>query len=91
MKHVLFVCTGNICRSPMAEGLFREAARQFGDIKVSSAGVGAIHGQMPSSHAIEVLRPLGIDISRQRSQPLSDELVAQATHIFAMTRGHLET
>jgi RpiB/LacA/LacB family sugar-phosphate isomerase len=75
----------------MAEGLFREAARQFGDIKVSSAGVGAIHGQMPSSHAIEVLRPLGIDISRQRSQPLSDELVAQATHIFAMTRGHLET
>ena len=58
---------------------------------VSSAGVGAIHGQPPSSHAIEVLRPLGIDISRQRSQPLTDELVEQATHIFVMTRGHLET
>src|ERR1051325_10716066 len=75
----------------MAEGLFREMCREFGEIKVSSAGVGTIHGQAPSPHAVEVLRPWGIDISRQRSQPLSEELVAQATHIFAMTRGHLET
>ncbi len=91
VKHVLFVCTGNICRSPMAEGLFREAVKERGDVTVASAGVGTIHGQPPSLHAVEVLRPLGIDISRIRSQPLSEELVENATHIFAMTRGHLET
>ena len=75
----------------MAEGLFREAVKARGDVTVSSAGVGTIHGQPPSLHAVEVLRPLGIDITRIRSQPLSEELVENATHIFAMTRGHLET
>ncbi len=75
----------------MAEGLFREAVKVRGDVTVASAGVGTIHGQPPSLHAVEVLRPLGIDISRIRSQPLSEELVENATHIFAMTRGHLET
>jgi len=91
VKTVLFVCTGNICRSPMAEGLFRDLVKGREEFKVASAGVGAIHGQVPSQHAIEVLRPWGIDISRQRSQPLSDDLVEKATHIFVMTRGHLET
>ncbi|HEV7867801.1 MAG TPA: ribose 5-phosphate isomerase B [Chthoniobacteraceae bacterium] len=91
MKHVVFVCTGNICRSPMAEGLFRAAIKNRGDIKVSSAGVATGWGQPPSAHAVEVLRPWGINISHQRSQPLTDELVEQATHLFVMTRGHLET
>ena len=75
----------------MAEGLFRDAVKNRGDVTVASAGVGTIHGQPPSLHAVEVLRPWGIDISRLRSQPLSEELVEKATHIFAMTRGHLET
>ncbi len=69
----------------------REMVKGRSDFKVSSAGVGAIHGQTPSLHSIEVLKPWGIDISRQRSQPLSEKLVKEATHIFAMTRGHLET
>ena len=75
----------------MAEGLLREAVKGRGDIKVASAGVGTVHGQPPSTHSVDVLRPMGIDITRIRSQPLSDELVEKATHIFAMTRGHLET
>ena len=75
----------------MAEGLFRHAVKGQKGIEVSSAGVGTIHGQPPSQHSVEVLRPWGIDISKIRSQPLSDELVEKATHIFAMTRGHLET
>ena len=75
----------------MAEGLFREAVKGRGDVTVASAGVGTIYGQPPSLHAVEVLRPMGIDITRIRSQPLSEELVENATHIFAMTRGHLET
>lgn len=91
MKNVLFVCTGNICRSPMAEGLFRDAVKGRDDLQVASAGVGAIHGQAPSPHGVEVLRPWGIDISRQRSQPLTERLVDWADEIFVMTRGHLET
>jgi protein-tyrosine-phosphatase len=75
----------------MAEGIFRYMTRDRNDIQVSSAGVGTVHGQPPSLHAVEVLKPFGIDISRIRSQPLDDDLVDSATHIFAMTLGHLET
>jgi glycine hydroxymethyltransferase len=88
---VLFVCTGNVCRSPMAEGLFREMLGARTDIQVASAGVSAIRGQPPSPHTVEVLRKLGIDLSRFRSQPLTDDLVAEATWIFAMTRSHMDT
>ena len=90
VKHVLFVCTGNICRSPMAEGLFRDAVKGRPDIEVASAGVATGYGQPPSQHAVEVLRPWSVDITKQRSQPLTDDLVEDATHIFVMTRGHLE-
>ena len=88
MKHVLFICTGNVCRSPMAEGLLRHTA---GDrVKVASAGLGAGHGQPPSAHAIEVLRKEGIDIADIRSQPVSAHLLQQADYIFTMTRDHLD-
>ncbi|MEO6788765.1 MAG: ribose 5-phosphate isomerase B, partial [Chthoniobacteraceae bacterium] len=89
-KRILFVCTGNICRSPMAEGLMRHAAQRRGDISVASAGVATGHGQPASEYGIAALREWNIDIANIRSQPLSDELVAWATHIFAMTRSHLD-
>jgi RpiB/LacA/LacB family sugar-phosphate isomerase len=75
----------------MAEGIFREMVKTRADCEVDSAGVGTIYGQPPSQHAVEVLRPWGIDISQQRSQPLTETLVEKATHLFVMTRGHLET
>ena len=75
----------------MAEGLFRHMVADRADLTVRSAGVGAVHGQPPSLFAVEVLRPLGIDISHQRSLPLTEDLVEEATLIFAMTRGHLDT
>jgi glycine hydroxymethyltransferase len=90
-RTVLFVCTGNICRSPMAEGLFRKLAGQGANLRIASAGVSAIRGQPPSAHTVEVLRRLGIDLTRFRSQPMTDELVDEATWIFAMTRSHLDT
>jgi glycine hydroxymethyltransferase len=91
VKHVLFVCTGNICRSPIAEGLFRRLTGNRRDIEVASAGVHAVRGQPPSLYAVEVCAAEGTNISDLRSQPLSGALVDRATHIFAMTGAHLET
>ena len=72
----------------MAEGLFRQLVQDRSDFVVGSAGVAAMKGETPSLHAIQALKPLGIDISRQRSQPLDADLVDDATYIFAMTRQH---
>src|SRR5580658_8769504 len=91
MKTVLFVCTGNICRSPMAEGLFRHATRGRTDCRVVSAGVGAMEGQPPSSHAVRALKELGIDISQLRSRMLTSELVDEADYIFGMTHSHVDS
>src|ERR1700736_2884976 len=91
LKNILFVCTGNVCRSPMAEGLFRQMVANRPDIGVRSAGVSTFPGQPPSSHAIEVLAELRVDISKLRSVPLSDELVRGASCIIAMTRSHMES
>ena len=88
MKNVLFICTGNICRSPMAEGLLRQMSG--GRVEVVSAGLGAGRGQQPSAHAIRVLKEEGIDISEIRSQPVSAHLLEKADHIFTMTRDHLD-
>jgi len=90
MKSILFVCTGNICRSPMAEALFRHATKGSGKYKAVSAGLGAIDGQPPSPNAVRVMRELGIDISHQRSQMLTGELVQRADYIFGMTHSHVD-
>ena len=89
-KRILFVCTGNICRSPLAEGIFRHAVKGRKDVEVASAGVATGYGQRPSENGVVALKQWGIDISKIRSQPLTDELVEWATHIFAMTSGHLD-
>jgi glycine hydroxymethyltransferase len=91
VKYVLFVCTGNICRSPMALGLFQRLLGNRKDIMVDAAGVHAVRGQPPSVHAIDVCRRRGVNISTFRSQPLTAVLVDRATHIFTMTTSHLET
>ena len=91
VKNVLFVCTGNICRSPIAEGLFRRLIGNRKDIEVASAGVHAVRGQPPSLYAVQVCAEEGTDISGLRSEPLTATLVDQATHIFAMTGAHVET
>jgi len=91
VKNILFVCTGNICRSPIAEGLFRHLIGNRKDIEVGSAGVHAVRGQPPSLYAVQVCESDGVNISDLRSQPLTRDLVERATHIFAMTGAHLET
>jgi protein-tyrosine-phosphatase len=90
-KHVLFVCTGNTCRSPLAEGLFRKAAAQRGDYQVSSAGVAASRGDPASRETTAVLKSRGIRLEDFASRPVSAELLEEATHVFAMTHSHLNT
>src|SRR5258705_13893483 len=91
MKTILFVCTGNVCRSPMAEGILRHALQGRGDYRVMSAGLGAMEGQPPSPYAVQAVRELGIDISSQRSRMLTPELESQADFIFGMTHNHIDT
>ncbi len=91
MKTILFVCTGNVCRSPMAEGIFRQAIRGRGNYRVLSAGLGALEVQPPSSYAVQAVKELGIDISDRRSRALTPDLVQQADYIFGMTHSHIDT
>src|SRR6266513_2125854 len=91
MKTILFVCTGNVCRSPMAEGILRHALQGRGDYRVMSAGLGAAEGQPPSPYAVQAVKELGIDISGQRSRMLTPEMVQQADYIFGMTHSHVDT
>ncbi len=88
-KSVLFVCTGNTCRSPLAEALFREAVKEREDFAVASAGVAAYPGSPMSGDSLAILQKRGIDVGQFLSQPVTDELLAEATHVFAMTSGHL--
>ena len=74
----------------MAEGLFRHAVKGRSQFKIISAGVGAVNGQAPSTHAVTALRELGIDIAGQRSRMLAGQMVQEADYIFGMTRGHVE-
>ena len=88
--HVLVVCTGNTCRSPMAEALLKRELEVLGrtDVTVSSAGVAAYEGAKASAYAVEVLREEGIDLSQHRSRPATREMLESAT-VLCMTQGHL--
>jgi len=91
MKTILFLCTGNVCRSPMAEGLFRHAVKGRGEFRIVSAGIGAMNGEPPTHHSVQAMREIGIDISHQRSRSLTAELVRSADLILGMTHSHTDT
>jgi protein-tyrosine phosphatase len=100
MVTILFVCTGNSCRSPMAEGLFKKhLAEKLGCpvdrlvekmYTVTSAGTLGIVGFPASDEAVDACAAKGVDISRHRSRALTTHLIEQSDLIFAMTRGHRE-
>jgi protein-tyrosine-phosphatase len=87
-KRVLLVCSGNTCRSPMAEALLKQALEAAGvqGISVESAGIGAWDGAPVSEGAYLVLLERGVDLSGHRARLLTPELVAQADVILTMGR-----
>jgi L-threonylcarbamoyladenylate synthase len=97
---IVFVCTGNTCRSPMAEAICKKLlSDRLGctidelpgrGFTVLSAGLAAGPGLPAASEAVAIAEAIGVDLSRHQSQLLTPELAEQATHVLGMTQGHVQ-
>lgn len=100
-KMIVFICSGNTCRSPMAMGLYRKmladkfkipaAELEKNGYKIVSAGTSAIYDSPASEMAIEVTKEIGVDITSHRSQPVTFSMIDEADEVYVMTQGHLTT
>ncbi len=88
---MLFVCTGNTCRSAMAAAIMNDiAVKNDLNVLIDSAGVYAYEGDKATDNAIAILAEQGIDLSKHRAKPLTNELVDIADLILVMTASHKE-
>lgn len=86
---ILFVCTGNTCRSAMAAAMLNDiAVKNDLNVLIDSAGVFAEVGQKAADEAIAAMERRGIDLSGHRTKPLTDELIDMADVILVMTAAH---
>lgn len=92
-NEIVFVCTANTCRSPMAAALFRHALdaqdEPLRSLKVSSAGVSAFPGQSASRNSVDALKKVDLDLTNHQSQAITQETVDNALAFFCMTDSHL--
>lgn len=90
-RSILFVCTGNICRSPLAEYLFRQYVTSRGHghrFDISSAGTYALDGNQATYEALEAGRKWGLDLGPHRARPVTGDMLAVTDHVLVMTQAH---
>lgn len=91
MDNIIFICTGNTCRSPMAEGLFRaHGGEEQTGLTAASAGLFTQDGMPASENAITAAKELGADISAHRSRMLTPEMAKNARYLVCMTGAHYD-
>ena len=87
--NILFVCTGNTCRSPMAAALFNKIAMEKNlDVRIESAGLFANEGEGASTEAIIAMKKYDVDLMGHHSQAINSELLEKSDLIFTMTAAH---
>lgn len=95
IRSVLFVCTANICRSPLAEAVFKELlkTKNVKDVNVSSRGIAALYGQAVPKELVDIAKTQGLSLEMHRARPLEKKNVEDADLILAMEdrqRKHIE-
>ncbi len=91
MDKIVFICTGNTCRSPMAEGLFNSMnGEQKTGLETISAGIFTNNGMPASENAVIAAKELGADISNHKSQILNGDIVNNAKYLVCMTGAHYD-
>jgi len=92
MPRILFVCTGNICRSPAAEALLKDRLERNGltGWEVESAGTWTVDGRSASRYMVQLLGKRGLDLTQHRSRPVNRCMIERADLVLAMTQNHAE-
>lgn len=90
--NIVIVCTGNTCRSPIAEALLKQGLESIDEnlknYKIHSAGISTVEGLKASRNSIEVLKEANIDLENHRSTPLTYEMIKEANIVLTMTKAH---